>query len=95
MNPVVIAAIVGALLAPIGAYLLAAKKMSGRISTTDADQLWEEAGEIRKDYRDQISSLRREIDELRKFVSSQQDVIASLRTTNAELLNRLQDQRPT
>jgi hypothetical protein len=46
--------IVVAVVAPIGAYLLAARKMSGKVSTSDATQLWKEAGAIRDDYRGQL-----------------------------------------
>lgn len=40
-----------AVIAPILAYLAAARKFSGKIETTDADQLWAEAGAIRNDYK--------------------------------------------
>lgn len=48
--PLLIAAI-----APIGAYLLAARRMSGKIDTSTATELWTEARAIRSDYREQIA----------------------------------------
>jgi len=44
-----------AVIAPLGAYLLAARKMSGKVATSDANALWKEASAIRDDYRDRIT----------------------------------------
>lgn len=33
---------------PVGAYLVAARKMSGKIATTEATQLWAESASIRE-----------------------------------------------
>ena len=51
MNPEVYIPIIVAIIAPIGAYLLAARKMSGKVTTSDASQLWAESRDIRDDYR--------------------------------------------
>lgn len=45
------AAIVG----PLIAYLTAARKLSGRVATTDADELWAESRALRDDYREQLT----------------------------------------
>lgn len=44
----ILGVIIAALVAPIGAYLLAAKRMSGKIGTTEAATLWEESRAIRE-----------------------------------------------
>lgn len=46
IDPLVGVLIVG-LIGPVGAYLVAARKMSGKIATTEATQLWEESAAIR------------------------------------------------
>jgi hypothetical protein len=43
-----------ALVAPVGAYVLAARRLSGRIATTEAAQLWAESASIRDDYRTRL-----------------------------------------
>jgi len=44
----VLGVLFAAFLAPAGAYLLAVRKMSGKINTTEAAQLWEESKAIRE-----------------------------------------------
>lgn len=43
-----------AMVAPLGAYLLAARRMSGKVDTSTATELWSEARAIRSDYREQL-----------------------------------------
>jgi len=50
----IIGPVIVAIIAPLGAYLLAARKMSGKVATSDANALWKEASAIRDDYRDRI-----------------------------------------
>lgn len=45
-----------ALVAPVGAYVLAARRMSGKIATSDAARLWDESRDIRDDYRQRLLS---------------------------------------
>lgn len=40
--------VAAAILAPLGAYLLAARQFSGKVGTSDAAQLWEESRAIRE-----------------------------------------------
>jgi chromosome segregation ATPase len=55
VNWVVVGSIAAALIAPVGAYLLAARRMSGKIATSDASQLWQESKSIRDDYRARLN----------------------------------------
>ena len=66
-----VAAVIAAVLGPIGAYLVAARKMSGKIGTSDADQLWAESKAIRdwstermKAQDEEIANLRAELGRL-------------------------------
>jgi len=53
-----------ALIAPVGAYLVAARKMSGRIASSEASQLWDESRSIRDDYRGRLQEANARIAEL-------------------------------
>lgn len=61
MNIPVTLAIVAALVAPLLTYLAAARRLSGRIATTDATVLWEESRAMRQDYIAQIKELREQL----------------------------------
>jgi peptidoglycan hydrolase CwlO-like protein len=68
MNPAIVvpiftAAIAG-VIAAIGSYLAAARKMSGQISTTSADQLWAENTKMKEEYREQIKRLTDRVESL-------------------------------
>lgn len=43
-----------ALVGPIGAYLVASRRLSGKIGTSEAGDLWKESQSIRNDYRDRL-----------------------------------------
>lgn len=47
--------VVVALLAALGGWLVAARRLSGRIATSEAADLWKEAGAIRNDYRARLA----------------------------------------
>lgn len=48
IDPAVTVAVIAAALGPIGAYLVAARRLSGKIANSDAEQLWEESKAIRE-----------------------------------------------
>lgn len=82
MDPaVLVIPIIVAIAAPVGAYLLAARKMSGKIGTSDASELWEESRSIRDDYRNRLLTAAE------RAVSLEMRV-AALEGTNAELVNQ-------
>ena len=68
-------AIVVALIAPIGAYILAARKMSGKIATSEATDLWAESRSIREWALQRIEAADKEILDLR---ASLRDVLEQL-----------------
>lgn len=60
MDPTIIA-IIAAIAAPLGAYLVAARRFSGKIQTTEAGKLWEEADRMRAWSATQIERLESRI----------------------------------
>jgi chromosome segregation ATPase len=44
----------GLILAPVLTYVVATRRMSGKIATSDATDLWKESADIRDDYRDRL-----------------------------------------
>lgn len=65
-----IIAIIAALLAPIGAYLVAARRFSGRIETSAAQDLWAESSEIRKWSLERIRDLSAHIVHLEERIET-------------------------
>lgn len=70
------AASVGAILT----YLGAARRLSGKINTSEAEQLWSEARAIRDDYREQLGEATKRTVEL-------ENRVAALERKNGELAN--------
>lgn len=65
ITPSVVAIIV-ALIGPVGAYLIAARRFSGKIETTEARDLWAESASIREWSRRRIEALEAENARLRQ-----------------------------
>lgn len=55
-NPVAVLTVAAALIGPAVTFLVAARRMSGRIATSDASDLWAEARDMRQDYRDRLAA---------------------------------------
>lgn len=72
----------GVLATPLVTYLVAARKMSGKIKTTEATALWAEADRIRQDYREQIADCREQVTAARTELATAR---AELATARAEL----------
>lgn len=62
MNNGLIVALIIAVIGPLFAYLAAARKLSGKIETSEAADLWEEAARLRQEYKDEIRELREQLD---------------------------------
>lgn len=76
--PAFLGAALAAVPAALGAYLLAAKRMSGKIETSSATELWDEAKDMREDYRTQLN-------ESAKRALAMEVRIASIEGQNNEL----------
>lgn len=49
-------------LGPLLGYLAIVRRLSGKISTTEASQLWQEADRMRQEYREEIARLQAVVD---------------------------------
>lgn len=93
-----IAVLVGAIstiLGSIFAYILAVRKMSGRVSTTDAEQLWREAGDIRQDYKSRLIDESLRTRDLEKRVAILEGQNHDLMKQNFDCTNQIQDLKET
>lgn len=82
---VILVAIIG----PTSAYLVAAHKMSGKIATTEATDLWAESRAIREWSADRLDACDKEISELRVALSAALSRVTVLEDENAKLLSRI------
>lgn len=60
-----IVALATVLIGPLVAYVTAARKLSGKVATSDASELWKESAAMRDDYRAQLAVLNKVIEGLR------------------------------
>lgn len=68
-------------------YRIARRRSSGQIVTSDAETLWKESQEMRRELRDQVLALRGEVAELRTEIRSMRVVIEQLRSRLATYEN--------
>lgn len=68
VDPTVLAVAV-AIAAPLGAYLVAVRRLSGKIGSSDAHDLWEESKAIRDWSSERLDALTKENMELRAQVA--------------------------
>jgi chromosome segregation ATPase len=54
VDPALVVALVVATVGPLIAYLGASRKLSGKIGTSEASDLWAESSRIRDDYRERL-----------------------------------------
>lgn len=83
--------IFAAIVSPIGAYILAARKMSGKIGTSDAEQLWEESRSIREWSTKRIEACDAEILDLRQSLRDARRRIADLEDQNDQLRREVEE----
>lgn len=80
-----------ALAAPIFTYLVAARKLSGRIHTSEAGQLWEEANALRIEYRERAITCESQLKAARNEISTVTARNSSLSRENKKLREDLRD----
>lgn len=97
MDPALIAIVV-AVIAPLGTYLIAARRFSGKINTTEAQELWKESGKIREwsqqriDAQDiKIAKLETRIDGLFREKAVLTQEVITLRQTIGEQERTIKD----
>lgn len=79
------AAVLVAVFAPLFTYLGITRRASGRIATTEASKLWEEAGSLRTVYRDEIATLRAAIEAIQARLDVVEAGNTDLRAKNRQL----------
>ena len=85
VNPSTWIPIICAVFAPIGTYIVTVRKTSGKIGTSDANELWEESRSIREDYRGQLDRANKRIRELELRIERLESVNNALVTENFKL----------
>lgn len=79
MSTATLIALIAAFAGPLGAYLIAAKRFSGKIETSDARALWEESSAIR-DWS------QKRIEELNRVIGDMEERIKELERSNSTLI---------
>jgi len=87
MNPALIIAISAAIIGPLLTYLSSARRLSGRITTSEAASLWQESSSIREDYRTQIKALNRIIARCESRITELEKINKELNRENNNLIN--------
>lgn len=77
-------ALIAALAAPIVSYVVAARRFSGKIETSDAKELWAESRSIREWSQARIAALNEDVERLEARIRSLESHNAGLNETIAE-----------
>lgn len=78
-------AVLGTLAASLGAYLLAARRFSGKVRTTEASRLWDAAELIRSDLTKRNEYLSQIIESCETRIANLEGRILALEQRNDEL----------
>lgn len=62
-----VVAIAAIIISPLLGWLTAARRLSGKIGTSDATELWAESASMRDDYRRQIEALTARVEKLERM----------------------------
>jgi chromosome segregation ATPase len=92
---IALAGVLTALVSSLGAYLMAARRMSGRISTSSASDLWAESRSIREDYREQIARRDARATKLEDRIAACEQLKDTLTNKIAELEGIIMDLKKT
>lgn len=74
------------------AFVAAARKLSGSIRTSEATSLWQEAANLRKEYKDEVSALRQQLGECLVRIKNVEDLNSKLKVENGGLTRTVEDQ---
>lgn len=84
----VLVAVVG----PLFAYLAAARKLSGKIQTSEASSLWQEASNLRSEYRDELKGVREQLSECLTRIKNIEELNSKLKVENGGLNKTVKEQ---
>jgi predicted RNase H-like nuclease (RuvC/YqgF family) len=91
IEPALIVALVAAVVGPIGTYIIAGRRLSGRIDTTEASSLWEESRNIRTDYRDRLAEAEKRMAKLEARIADEERANTKLTRENIDLVAKNQE----
>jgi predicted RNase H-like nuclease (RuvC/YqgF family) len=89
MNFPITIAVFAAIIGPLLTYLAAAKRLSGRINTSEATSLWAESAAMRQDYLTRITQLNTSLERCETRVHDLEDYVDKLREMNGALKDKL------
>lgn len=84
-----IAAAAAPIIAALVTYIIAKRKTSGKIITSEAAQLWQESQNMRQELRDEVKELRTIINELRLRIKELEDEKVVDKAKIAELIEKV------
>lgn len=90
MDPIV-GAVLAAIVAGLASYLAAARKLSGKINTSDAAELWTESRSIREWSAERISALSTQVSELEHRIEVVEGYNLALVNEKQQLLQQIQE----
>lgn len=85
----IIGGVLTAFIAAVGGFLVARRKSSGTIDTSEAKELWEESQAIRRELRERVAELENRIKMLEENNLRNQELIIELKTQIKILRERL------
>lgn len=78
-----------AIAGPFLTYQVVRRRHSGRVNTTDADALWKEAGDLRRQYQTEISALRKALEDNRREHNEERiELLAEIARLRTDLRDR-------
>lgn len=79
-------AVVFALAASLVSYVVTGRKISGKIGTSEASDLWKESSDIRSDYRERLEEAYKRIEQLEERVTESENRNNILYKENSKLI---------
>jgi septal ring factor EnvC (AmiA/AmiB activator) len=91
IEPALVVALIAAIVGPLATYVVASRKLSGRIDTSEAASLWEESRDIRSDYRDRLAEAEKRMAQLEARVAEEERANTKLTRENIQLVAKNQE----
>jgi predicted RNase H-like nuclease (RuvC/YqgF family) len=91
IEPALIVALIAAVVGPVGTYIIAGRRLSGRIDTTEAASLWEESRAMRTDYRDRLAEAEKRMAKLEARIADEERANTTLTRENIDLIAKNQE----